>query len=240
MKLLLKRRLKYTNILPPYLENNRVNFKPEIEPEYIKYNKFFWKKVFPYKKDVSYERYQMSNIGKYSIFFPHDADKTARIIRSFFPSDKNVTITDATSNMGGATIAFTNHFDKVNAVEIVKLHCDILKNNLDNYGTLNKVKIYCENYLDAADKIEQDAIFFDPPWGGPDYKEQKLLNMYLDNISIDEILKSLLDRVKIIAIRVPFNYDFKKILRLTKESYVHTFYKPNGNFNYFLIILQTN
>jgi len=229
--------LLYKNLLPEYLEKRRENFVPEIEPKLIEYDERFFKKVFPYKEGVKYENYQLSNIGKYSIFFPNDADKTAKIIRSFFGKDENVTITDATSNMGGATIAFTNHFNNVNAVEIVPYHCKILENNLKNYGTLEKVKIFCNDYLDIGDKIKQDAIFFDPPWGGPDYKQQKILDMYLDGINMIDIIKNILDRIKVVAMRVPFNYNLKQVLKLTEKSNVFTFYKPDGRLNYFLVVL---
>ena len=43
-----------------------------------------------------------------------------KIIRSFFPKDVDVIITDATANMGGATIAFANYFNFVNSVEIIQ------------------------------------------------------------------------------------------------------------------------
>ena len=65
------------------------------------------------------------------------------------------------------------------------------------------------------------------------------MELYLDNISISDIIKSLLNKneIKIIAIRVPFNYDFKKILALTEESRVFTFKNPMGGLNFFLVIL---
>ena len=61
--------------------------------------------------------------------------------------------------------------------------------------------------------------------------------MYLDNINIKDIIYNLINKVKLIAIRVPYNYDFKKLLEITDKSYIFTFKKPNGRLNYFLIIL---
>jgi len=239
MKIIGKRYL-YKNLLPDYLEKKRINFIPEIEPKLLEYDEKFWKKIFPYKDGVKYENYQLSNIGKYSIFYPNDAKKVSKIIKSFFKENDKVTITDATSNMGGATIAFTNYFDKVHAVEIIETHCKILENNLKNYGTLDKVQIHCGDYLDIGDKLDQDAIFFDPPWGGPDYKKIKQMDMYLDEISIHDIIKNILNKIKIVAIRVPFNYNFKNLLKLTSKSFIYTFNKPDGRLNFFLIILKSN
>ncbi len=64
------------------------------------------------------------------------------------------------------------------------------------------------------------------------------MDLYLDNISIADIAKILLERKLIVAIRIPFNYDIKKLSCLTSKSYIYTFNKPNGNLNYFLIILK--
>ena len=180
----------------------------------------------------------LSNIGSYSIFYPNDADKVAKIIKSFLPG--KAIITDANANMGGASLAFTNYFDHVNSVEIIPFHCKILENNLKVYDASDKVTIHCVDYLDIGNKLEQDAIFFDPPWGGPDYKKKQLMDMYLDNISICDIIKSLIDKkkIKILAIRVPFNYDFKKILELSEESHIFTFKKNENKLNFFLIILK--
>ena len=229
-------------LLPEQLNKVRKPFIPEIEPKLLKYNDFFWKKIFPSKKGVNLSDYMLSNIGSYSIFYPNDADKMAKIIRSFLPNNENATITDANGNMGGATLAFTKYFDYTNSVEIVPFHCKILENNIKVFGASNKAKVYCMDYLDIGDKLEQDAIFFDPPWGGPDYKKELLLDMFLDGISIVDIMKSLIDskKIKILAIRVPFNYDFKKLLELTEKSYVYTFKKPDGKLNFFLIILNNS
>lgn len=232
------KRYIHTGLLPENLEEKRENFIPEIEPTLLKYNESFWKKIFPVKKNTKISDYTLSNIGSYSILYPKDGEKLAKIIKSFLSGP--VTITDANANMGGATLAFTNYFDHVNSVEILPFHCKILENNIKVYDAFDKVSIHCMDYLDIGDKLEQDVIFFDPPWGGPDYKKKQLMEMYLDNISISNIIKSLINKkkIKLVAIRVPFNYDFKKILELTEESHVFSFKKSDGRLNFFLIILK--
>ena len=117
------------------------------------------------------------------------------------------------------------------------MHCDILENNVKVYGIQDKVNIYCSDYLDIGYKLEQDVIFFDPPWGGKNYKDLKLINLFLDTIPINQIVKELLSK-SIIAIRVPFNYDFKKLFILISKSYIHSFYKVNGKLSFYLVILD--
>ena len=228
--------LNFTNLLPDDINKKREPFIPEIKPTLIPYNKIFWEKVFPYKKGINYKDLQLSNIGSYSIFYPNSGDEVAKIIRSYIPGE-TATITDANSNMGGAIFAFSNYFNKINGVEIIKMHCMILENNITIYKINDKVKIYCADYLDIADKLDQDVVFFDPPWGGKSYKDLKLMNMYLDSIPIHTIIKSLLTKT-MVAIRVPFNYDFKKLFELTPTSYVHSIYRPDGKLSFYLVILK--
>lgn len=225
------------NWLPEIILKNRKPFIPEIEPELLKYNDKLWKKIFPYKKDIKFDNYQLSNIGRYSMIYPNDAIMISKIIRGFIHNNK-ASITDATANMGGVSLAFTEYFDSVNAVEIIPFHSKILENNIKVYNVENKVKVYNNDYIDIADKLEQDVVFFDPPFGGPDYKNETIMDLYLDNISIADIANSLLEKKIIVAIRVPFNYDFKKLLGLSDKSNVYTFYKLNGSLNYFLVILD--
>ncbi len=224
------------NWLPDHILKDRIPFVSEIEPEFIDYNEKLWKKIFPYKKNIKISNYKLSNIGRYSIIYPNDANRIAEIIRSYIPK-KNATITDATANMGGVTMAFSDFFDKVNAIEIVPFHCKILENNIKVYGTQDKIKIFCDDYIDIADKLENDVVFFDPPFGGPDYKNAIVMDLFLDNISIADIAKYLLDRKLVVAVRVSFNYDIKKLVKLTEKSDIYVFNKPNGELNYFLIIL---
>jgi len=72
---------------------------------------------------------------------------------------------------------------------------------------------------------------------GKNYKQIKLMNMFLDSIAIYTIIKELV-KDNIIAIRVPFNYDFKKILQLSDKSYIHSFFRPDGKLSFFLIVLE--
>ena len=221
----------------------REEFVPEIEPELLSYKEDYWKKVFP--RDLNniseddFKKLQISNIGSYSIFLPKYSNKLAKLLRRYLPDNK-ATITDATSNMGGAVYGFSRYFDNINAVEIVQLHCDILKNNIDLYKINDKVKIICNDYIDVYKDLKQDMIFFDPPWGGTDYKNDELLNLSLDNIPIEDIFKELINikAAKFLTMRVPSNYDFKKIFSIATRINVHSFYRDDGKLSFFLVVIK--
>ena len=97
------------------------------------------------------------------------------------------------------------------------------------------------DYLDVADKLKQNAVFFDPPWGGPDYINNKCMELYLDEISIVDITKALLKNTDLVAVRVPVNYHFKNLLALTDKSHIYRFINPSLNkLNFYLVILTKN
>jgi predicted RNA methylase len=126
----------------------------------------------------------------------------------------SVVITDATANIGGNTIGFyLKGFGQVNAVEIDPLTCDILKNNLQVYG-YSPDTVYCADYLEIYDQLSQDVVFMDPPWGGPDYKQAKSLDLYLGNTNIIDICKSIMsqDKAKLIALKIPINYNLTGLI----------------------------
>ena len=224
----------------------RKTFVPEIKPELIPFEESYWKKVFPIEgpkgkiSDSDFKKLQISNIGGYSIFLPKYANALSKVLRSYFPDKEKVTITDATSNMGGAILGFCRFFDKVNAVEIVPLHCQILRNNLKLYKVDDQVEITCDDYIDVYKNLKQDMIFFDPPWGGTNYKSKIIFNLELDNIPIDKIFKELLElkSAKYLAMRLPFNYDFKKLFSITDKIIIHSFYRDDGKLSFFLAVIE--
>ena len=100
---------------------------------------------------------------------------------------KKITITDGTAHVGGASLNFSKYFDKVNSVEIDNFHCNMLKNNINEYNLTNKINVYCEDYLKIMTKLEQDVIFFDPPWGGKKYYNYELIDLFMSQNNLINI-----------------------------------------------------
>lgn len=123
-------------------------------------------------------------------------------------------ITEMTAGIGGNILNFANYFKYVNGIEIDPVRCAYLKSNIELYEFLN-VNYYNDDsvkLLIDADNIVQDIIFFDPPWGGKNYKTHVNLKLFFGykNESIENICKSLLNRPrnKMIVLKLPNNYDF--------------------------------
>lgn len=206
------------------------NIRPKITNYKPRYHKY---KIFPYRYDIDLTRLLISDIGLYSISRSRDAYNTTQIILSYLDTrmGNRLIITDATGGVGGDAICFAKYFNKVNIVELSGIHCKIIKNNLRVYDLLNKTNIICTNYLNVMYLLNQDVIFFDPPWGGPNYKKQKMKSLFLSGIDIEVIVNKLLinKRTKLIAIKIPHNFNFVSFKRNVNHKYIriHRFRKYN-------------
>jgi hypothetical protein len=117
--------------------------------------------------------------GLWSLSHYDEAEKISNIILELV---NNNLIIDCTSGLGGNTFSFSNHFKRVISVELDKNRFDMLTLNV-NTNQLKNIKLYNENCINFL-KIKCDAFFFDPPWGGPDYKLKKNVKLKLSNKSL--------------------------------------------------------
>lgn len=198
--------------------------------------------MFPKMKGVNYKNLMLSNVSMYSIDHSTDAQYICDIIKSFFPNKKKIKVTDATSNVGGASISFAMNFSSVNSVELEPVHCKALRNNLQVYGYEKKVKIYCQSYLDVMNKLKQDITYIDPPWGGRDYKKTYNLDLFLGNENIINIINQIKKTNKLIVLKVPYNFNFIKFYLNVhfKDIKLHKInYKKNMRPAYYILTLSS-
>ena len=196
---------------------------------------------FPFEKNVDLKDIQITQEGTYSVTYPKFAEIISNHIKDhIFPSKaSNLTITDATANVGGNTINFAKYFKKVNAVEISEINFKALKNNIKVYNRDN-VTLYHNNYLDIINKLKNDVVFLDPPWGGPKYKLHKYVTLYLDNIPVEKIISKLYNKVKLVALKVPSNINIDDYYKESKfkNINIHVMYNRNGDEKFKLLILE--
>lgn len=167
----------------------------------MNYNKIKVKeKIFPFTKNMDDLLYDEE--GLWSISHPRDADKISHIIANFTNTNK-LNILDATAGLGGNLLSFAKLFHKTTGIELDKTRFKLLENNIKcyNYDNITLINDNCLNHLK-----DYDVYFFDPPWGGPEYKKKELLNLYLGNTSLDEIVK-IIPKNKYIVLKVPYNYN---------------------------------
>ena len=168
--------------------------------------------LFPFVEGLDFGRLKVTDEGRHSITRRRDAVRILNVIRSVVGELNDLMVTDVTACIGGDTINFALHCKGVYSIEINKDNFDALQNNIHVYG-LENVEAIHDNCLTMFN-WKTDILFIDPPWGGPDYKTQKLIDLYISekrlDIWIDEILKRP-TRPNFIFIKLPSNYNFKRL-----------------------------
>ena len=130
--------------------------------------------------------------------------QTIYIIRKYINKNlKDCTIVDANAGIGGNSVFFCKYCKFVYCIDTSLEAITYLEHNLHDYN--NKI-IINENCLDILKIINYDIIFFDPPWGGSNYKFKKNVSLYLVDININKIIESLYFSCKIIVLKAPVNF----------------------------------
>ena len=177
------------------------------------------KVMFPEKAGVDYDQLKLTPEGEYSITKRHDSKKIIQYMRSMVGSLKGKTIADLTGNVGGDTIMFGLNFKHVDSYEWTPENFDVLKHNVGVYD-LKNITLHQGDSTELFHK-HVDVLYMDPPWGGPDYKEKKELDLLMGKKSVSEYLKGVTEsewKPRYIFIKVPANFAFDslKILPVKK------------------------
>jgi 16S rRNA G966 N2-methylase RsmD len=184
-------------------------------------------RIFP--KNTNYNKLLIDNESIYYISIREVADEISNIIlKNIGPYDsKDLIIVDATAGVGGNTLSFANYFKSVISIEINDLRYEYLKNNIEVYGFRNIVSINGDSIGIINDINNIDIIFFDPPWGGSEYKKMDNIRLCISQISLEEIccnlIKNVSGQIKMIVIKLPFNYDIVYFCKYFDQNYVNIY-----------------
>lgn len=115
------------------------------------------------------------------------------------------TVVDGFCGVGGSTIGFAFYADKVYTIDTSAERLDMARHNVGLYGFSEKVEFIHGDFLTEAPKLQAEAVFIDPPWGGPSYAA-------LEHFTLEHFLphgKTILETA--------FKYFDKVVLRIPKN-----------------------
>lgn len=193
--------------------------------------------VFPLKQGIDYTKLKLSPEGEYSVTRRRDADRIITSMKNTIGELDNKSITDATGCVGGDTIHFGLNFKQVDTIELKPENFNILKNNVSVYG-LKNVRFHLGDTTELFN-WKTNVLYVDPPWGGPDYKENKELDLYMSSKRIDRWLEEILlrkNRPNYIFLKLPSNYNFKRLNFLSNVDYI----KPYRIRSYILVAITVH
>ena len=197
--------------------------------------------------------------GLYSITKYSQAEIITKLILKHCKiNKKDSKILDACSCVGGNLLSFVKYFDKCYGFEIDKKRFEYLQNNLKYFNNVNLNNIssiyFIDEYIkklnidinnlklkDLKNKNNKifDVIFYDPPWGGEDYKEKKDLELFLDDINLKDIIKKSFLISNYVVLKVPKNYNFFNLNLYSLNLDIFPIISSKSSF-YNLIIISIN
>tara|TARA_B110000858_G_C17723917_1_gene436659 strand:- start:432 stop:1031 length:600 start_codon:yes stop_codon:yes gene_type:complete len=179
--------------------------------------------IFPHNNRHDSCNFFYDDVGLYSISIVRDAKATTQFfigeMYKLKKHTKNMTIMDGTGGLGGNAISFCFAFKKVNVFEIDKDRFTMLSKNISNYK-FDNYSLHNHNCLvNLNSKI--DIYFFDPPWGGPEYKNTEKLRLKLGDNTLLEIVENIRNIRKdtFISFKLPFNYDLKEFIKYKLKTF---------------------
>lgn len=233
-----------TNYYSQYSDTNSLCFKRNFNYKKVLTLK---KLIFPPISEDKLNQLMIDNDSIKFITFHSSAQEITNLIMnnlSDFPNPTNTTtekwlakpldkkmkhlvITEMTAGVGGNVFNFAKYFKYVNAIEIDSLRYSYLNRNVKiyNYDNVNCYNDDSINLLIEKDDINQDIVFFDPPWGGSNYKLQTNIRLKFGDYSIENVCKILFQRScnKMIVMKLPNNYDFDYLMMELRNYKVSKF-----------------
>lgn len=180
------------------------------------------KSWFP--EGVNKEKIQVVKETVYSLSRKDSTDFLKTYISKHFTDTNNLIITDSSANVGGNSISFCEYFKFVNSVEIDNKTSKALENNLNLYNR-NNFKIYNNDYLEIQNKLVQDIVFFDPPWGGLNMNKKDKIDIKLGEMSLNDIILNFKILPTGIIIKVPNNYLYDPLKKNNNyEIFIYPYY----------------
>lgn len=180
---------------------------------------------------------------------PYQFNQVTEIYSRELGTSAPARILDTTANVGCDTIQFKRMYPgaHVTAVEIDKRTATLLGRNMAKLArvvgrspqALNPPvetrHMDCLEYLKAADCPRADLVYFDIPWGGPEYYRAPSMKLVLSGLPLGDTVGRTLAKVSpLVVVKMPVNADVKEFQEAVGAhvSAAYSMYdveKPKGN-----------
>jgi len=167
----------------------------------------YWDLLSPEERTM-----QMDVAGLYSLTVRELAFQIATTL-------KGDTVFDAFCGVGGNAIAFALVGKQVTACEIDEGRLEMAKANAQLAGVADRITFIHGDATARLGHVQSDAVFLDPPWGGPQYSKLEKFKLSFFTPDGDTLLDSALRNYQAVAFKLPGNFDFEELARYDRDSW---------------------
>lgn len=173
---------------------------------------------FPNEPNINRKKLKLSIEGLFSVSHWKDNELLIQDIRKYSIVPNKSILIDATANVGGVTVSMSKYFHHVYAMELMSSNFDMLKHNVKLYKRTNVTLLKGDcldlipQYIEHAHKKYPNykiVLFFDPPWGGINYRKKKYIDLYLSGVNVVNIIDYYTSAVDAIVLKAPNNFNIK-------------------------------
>ena len=203
----------------------------------IKVDINFIKKIFFNIDKVDTEKILFTDESIYSSSRLKGSKRLIDVINKYY-DNFDITITDGTANIGTDSINLATLYKKINAVELSPINYKALKNNISVFGLEKKILSYNQDINIQINDLEQNIIYIDAPWGGPEYKHSDKIKLYLGNVEIVDFYLKNRNKAETFIFKVPYNYNFSNLYNKIKDNNNKNNYKKRSVIKYYLLVIK--
>jgi tRNA G37 N-methylase Trm5 len=203
----------------------------------IKVDINFIKKIFFNIDKVDTEKILFTDESIYSSSRLKGSKRLIDVINKYY-DNFDITITDGTANIGTDSINLATLYKKINAVELSPINYKALKNNISVFGLEKKILSYNQDINIQINDLEQNIIYIDAPWGGPEYKHSDKIKLYLGNVEIVDFYLKNRNKAETFIFKVPYNYNFSNLYNKIKDKINKHSYKKGSVIKYYLLVIK--
>ena len=188
--------------------------------------------------NLSIEKYNKLLFTEESIYSSSkiEGSKLLKNIISENFSNKDITITDGTANIGTDSIFLSNYFNKINSVEISNINYNALANNVNVFEKTN-INTILGDIIIVIENLIQDVIYIDEPWGGRDYKKNDKMKLFLGDLEILDFYKKFRNKAKVFIFKVPYNYDLDYLKTYINNKIIIYPFKKESKIKFFFLLI---
>jgi hypothetical protein len=156
-------------------------------------------------------------------------------------------IVDTTCHIGGDSLHFANSIypdAHITAIDVDPVALDCMKTNVAAHSDPSRftfVNEDCISYI-FKERPKADFYYLDPPWGGPNYSNEKQLSLHIGDTPISTLINRILDEklTTRVVLKVPRNFAYPTFKREIRGfASLHYIRKPQKSWTvaYGLILI---
>ena len=210
---------------------------------------------------IDYSLFNTNEESGYSSLLPYQVPQVVSVLREIMKGVNCRLIIDATAHIGCDTINLARTFPSANIVSLennphtfklltssiaaISMSTKLDRHRFKSIHTDATKFFLTDDYQRSMGNTKADLIFFDPPWGGSDYRKEPKVQLSLSGKPISDIINEILTKgiSDLVILKAPSNFDidgFTPFVAGTFSKYpiVKTYGRNKGEVVYNLYVIK--